>query len=111
MIPRDVKAPTVAIPFHKLLKVVAIVDATNAQTKELLDQIAAEGFEVEVRRQLRRATYPRMLRSAPISARSESGRLEEARDVRARGPGAGFPHAALGARRFPRHRRHRGRSR
>ena len=49
MIPRDVKAPTVAIPFHKLLKVVAIVDATNAQTKELLDQIAAEGFEVEVR--------------------------------------------------------------
>ena len=27
MIPRDVKSPTVAIPFHKLLKIVAIVDA------------------------------------------------------------------------------------
>ena len=48
MIPRDVKAPTVAIPFHKLLKVVAIVDPDNRQTRELLDQIAAQGFEVEV---------------------------------------------------------------
>ena len=48
MIPRDIKAPTVPIPFHKLLKVAAIVDATNPQTRELLDQIAAQGFEVEV---------------------------------------------------------------
>ncbi|MCA1371787.1 ornithine decarboxylase [Bradyrhizobium sp. BRP14] len=49
MIPRDVKAPTVAIPFHKLLKVVAIVDATSAKTRELLDQISAANFDVEVR--------------------------------------------------------------
>ncbi|WEJ12151.1 hypothetical protein N0Q90_20375 (plasmid) [Sinorhizobium sp. M103] len=49
MIPRDVKAPTVAIPFHKLLKVVAIVDVTNAQTREFLEQIAAANFEVEIR--------------------------------------------------------------
>ena len=49
MIPRDVKAPTVAIPFHSLLKVVAIVDAANAQTRELLEQIAAMNFEVEIR--------------------------------------------------------------
>ena len=48
MIPRDVKSPTVAIPFHKLLKVVAIVDHKDAQTKELLDQIRAESFEVEI---------------------------------------------------------------
>ena len=48
VIPRDVKAPTVAIPFHKLLKVVAIVQSNNRQTRELLDQIAAQGFEVEV---------------------------------------------------------------
>ena len=53
MIPRDVKAPTIPIPFHKLLKVVAIVDAANPQTKELLDQIAAENFEIEVSEQLR----------------------------------------------------------
>ena len=38
----------VPIPFHRLLKVVAVVDAANAQTKELLAQIAAEGYEVEL---------------------------------------------------------------
>ena len=48
MIPRSVKAPTIPIPFHKLLKVVAIVDSANPQTKQLLDHIAAENFEVEV---------------------------------------------------------------
>ena len=48
MIPRSVKAPTIPIPFHKLLKVVAIVDPANAQTKQLLDQIAAENFQIEV---------------------------------------------------------------
>ena len=41
MIPRSVKAPTIPIPFHKLLRVVAIVDATNAETKQLLEQISA----------------------------------------------------------------------
>jgi hypothetical protein len=48
MIPRDVKAPTIPIPFHRLLKVVAIVDDRDPQTKELLDQVAAENFEIEV---------------------------------------------------------------
>ena len=48
MIPRDVKAPTAPIPFHKLLKVVAIVDRNDGQTKQLLDHIAADNFEVEV---------------------------------------------------------------
>ena len=37
----------VPIPFHKLLKVVAVVDPTSAPTKELLAQISAEGYEVE----------------------------------------------------------------
>ncbi|KRB50024.1 amino acid decarboxylase [Rhizobium sp. Root708] len=49
MIPRDVKSPTVAIPFHKMLKVVAIVDRDNPQVRELLAQIVADGFEVEIR--------------------------------------------------------------
>ena len=31
MIPRDVKSPTVAIPFHKMLKIVAIIDRDNSQ--------------------------------------------------------------------------------
>ena len=42
------QAPTIPIPFPKLLKVVAIVDAENAQTRELLERIRAEGWEVEV---------------------------------------------------------------
>ena len=45
---RDVKTPTVPIPFHKLLKVVAIVDEKDPQTKDLLDHIGAESFEIEV---------------------------------------------------------------
>jgi ornithine decarboxylase len=48
MIPRDVKSPTRAIPLHKLLNVMAIVDRNDAQTKELLDYIKTDGFEVEV---------------------------------------------------------------
>ena len=48
MMPRSVKAPTIPIPFHKLLKIVAIVDKSNAQTKALLDLIAAENYEIEV---------------------------------------------------------------
>jgi ornithine decarboxylase len=48
MIPRSVKSPTIPIPFHKLLKVVAIVDRADPQTKQLLDHIAAENFKVEI---------------------------------------------------------------
>jgi ornithine decarboxylase len=48
MIPRSVKAPTIAIPFHKLLRIVAIVDQTDAETKLLLEQLRAAGFEIEV---------------------------------------------------------------
>ena len=48
MIPRDVKSPTRAVPFHKLLKIVAIVDRNDEQTKQLLDHIAAENFQIEV---------------------------------------------------------------
>ena len=48
MIPRDVKSPTAPIPFDKLLRVVAIVDPNNEQTKELLDHIKAEGFQIEI---------------------------------------------------------------
>ena len=48
MTPRSVSAPTIPIPFHKLLKVVAVVDRGNAQTTQLLDQIAAQGFDIEI---------------------------------------------------------------
>jgi ornithine decarboxylase len=48
MIPRDVKSPTVPVQFHKLLKVVAIVDTADPHTKELLDNISAQNFEIEI---------------------------------------------------------------
>ena len=43
-----VKVPTIPIPFQKLMKIVAIVDPNDLQTKELLDQLAAERYVVEV---------------------------------------------------------------
>ena len=43
MTPRSVNAPTVPIPFHRLLKVVAVVDRADAQTKQLLEHIAHPG--------------------------------------------------------------------
>jgi len=48
MIPRSVKSPTIAIPFHRLLKVVVVVGHVTPEIKALLDHITAEKFEVEV---------------------------------------------------------------
>jgi ornithine decarboxylase len=48
MIEFSVKPPTIPIPFHKLFKVVALVDGQDSQTRELLDHITAEHFEIEV---------------------------------------------------------------
>ena len=44
----SLKPTAIPIPFGKLLKVVAVVDHSSAQTQELLAQIRAEGYEVEV---------------------------------------------------------------
>ena len=48
MIKYAVPAPTIPIPFQKLLKIVALVDGQDPLTKDLLDHIAAARFEVEV---------------------------------------------------------------
>ena len=48
MIPRDVKSPTAPIPFNKLLRVVAIVDRDDQHTKELLDHIVTDNFQIEL---------------------------------------------------------------
>ena len=48
MTSQPVKVPTIPIPFHKLMKIVAIVDRNDMQTKELLEQLAAERYVVEV---------------------------------------------------------------
>jgi hypothetical protein len=43
-----VSPPTIPIPFHRLLKVVAIIDSANPETKQLLTAIQEENYEVEV---------------------------------------------------------------
>jgi len=48
MIEFSAKSPTIPIPFHRLLKVVALVDREDPQTKALLDHIASESFEIEL---------------------------------------------------------------
>src|SRR5262245_26044678 len=48
MIEFAVRPPTIPIPFHKLLKVVAIVDPEVPQIRQLLDHLAAEHFEIEI---------------------------------------------------------------
>jgi ornithine decarboxylase len=80
MIPRDVKAPTIPIPFHKLLKVVAIVDADSPQTKQLLDQITAQNFEIEVSHSYERDVSEDAAVGAYI-ALIDGERLEKARDL------------------------------
>jgi arginine/lysine/ornithine decarboxylase len=42
------RTPTIPIPFHRLLKVVALVDRANPQVDALLDRLKAEKFEIEV---------------------------------------------------------------
>ena len=42
------KASSIPIPFHQLLKVVAIVDSADPQAQQLLDHIQKETFTVEV---------------------------------------------------------------
>ena len=42
------KPPTIPIPFHKLLKVVALVDADNAEVSSLIERLKAERFEVDI---------------------------------------------------------------
>ncbi|MDW9974173.1 ornithine decarboxylase [Sinorhizobium meliloti] len=78
MIPRDVKAPTVPIPFHKLLKVVAFVDESNLETKRLLAHIVAENFEVELRGSYNADVSEDASVGAYIGT-VEGGRLEDAR--------------------------------
>ena len=80
MIPRDVKAPTIPIPFHKLLKVVAIVDEKDLKIKELIDHIAAENFQIEVSNGFDRDVSEDAAVGAYI-ALIDGDRLEQARNL------------------------------
>ena len=76
----SVKNPAVPIPFHRLLKIVAVVDAENTQTRQLLDLIAAEKFEVEVTDRYDRDVSEDADVGAYIVA-SDGDRREAARDL------------------------------
>jgi ornithine decarboxylase len=89
MIPRSVKAPTIPIPFHKLLKVVAIVDAGNAQIKQLLDHIAAENFQIDVTESFDRDVSEDADVGAYIGS-IDGDRLEQARTMVRAVRGIGF---------------------
>ena len=80
MIPRDVKAPTIPISFHKFLKVVAIVDEQDSQTKQLLEQIAAQNFEIEVSASFDRDVSEDAAVGAYI-AMIDGDRLDKARNI------------------------------
>jgi arginine/lysine/ornithine decarboxylase len=47
MIEYAAKAPTIPIPFNRLLRIVALVDANDAQARPLLERLRAENYEVE----------------------------------------------------------------
>src|SRR4051794_39858863 len=80
MIEFSVKPPTIPIPFHKLLKVVAVVDGLDPQTRELLDQIAAQHFDIEVSDRLDRDVSEDASVGAYIVL-IDGNRREKARDL------------------------------
>src|SRR6188474_2686743 len=48
MIEYSARIPTVPIPFHRLLKVVALVDDKDPQVRALMERLASEKFEIEI---------------------------------------------------------------
>ena len=106
MIEYAVKTTAIPIPFHKLLKVVALVDAEDRETR----RAARPDRRREVRDRGQRPLRPRRLRGRrgrrlhrvdrrrPARAGAQAGRAVRERR---------FPHAALGARGFAPDRRRR----
>jgi ornithine decarboxylase len=84
-----VDAPTIPIPFPRLLKIVAIVDAANPQIKELLERLAAEHYEIEVTDRFDRDVTEDAAVGAYI-AWIEGERREQAREMARRVRDAGF---------------------
>ena len=83
------KAPTIPIPFHKLLKVAAIVDDGNPQIQQLLDRIRAENFKVEISKSFERDVSEDASVGAYI-AMIDGDQLEQARSLARAVRAAGF---------------------
>jgi ornithine decarboxylase len=78
MIEFSVKSPTLPIPFHRLLKIVALVDSEDPYTRELLAEISAAGYEVEVSDRYERDVAEDAAVGAYV-ARTDGDRLERGR--------------------------------
>src|SRR3954463_6436123 len=74
----SVKSPTLPIPFHRLLKIVALVDSEDPCTRELLAEISPAGYEVEVSDQYERDVAEDAAVGAYV-ARIDGDRLERGR--------------------------------
>ena len=83
------KPPTIPIPFHKLLKVVALVDARDREARALLDRLTAEKFEVEISDRYDRDVLEDAAVGAYIAA-IDGDRLEPARKLVRAVRGVGF---------------------
>jgi ornithine decarboxylase len=81
--------PTIPIPFHKLLKVVALVDADNAEVAALIERLKAERFEVEISNGYDRDVLEDAAAGAYIVS-IDGDRLEPARKLVRAVRGAGF---------------------
>ena len=82
------KTPTIPIPFHRLLKVVAIVDGANRETRELLDHLTADKLEVEISDRYARDVFEDAEVGAyivAIDAEKLASARALARDLRAKG--------------------------
>jgi ornithine decarboxylase len=89
MMEYSVKPPTIPIPFHKLLKVVALVDRDNAEVRGLLQRLEAEKFEVEISDRYDRDVLEDAAVGAYIAA-VDGDRLEPARKLVRAVRAAGF---------------------
>ena len=81
MIPGNVKPPTIPIPFHKLLKVVAIVDRANRPDQGVARPDRCGALRRRGDRPASTGTSPRTPTSAPTSRWWTATRLEAARKL------------------------------
>jgi len=89
MIEHAVSTPTIPIPFHRMLKVVALVDGEDPQVRPLLDRLAAEKYEIEVSDRYDRDVSEDASVGAYVVA-ADGDRLEPARKLAQAVRGVGF---------------------
>jgi ornithine decarboxylase len=85
----EIQPPSVPIPFCRFLKIVAVVDPANTQTKELLAQIASDNYEVEISEHLDRDVAEDASVGAYIVL-TDGERLEQAKTLLRAVRGVGF---------------------